>query len=225
MSAQGPRSRPLIWVNCAVSLDGRLAFASGARAHLSGPEDRLRVQRLRAESDAIVVGAGTVVLDDPSLKVHWEELGRTTGPPRTRIVLDAHGRLPVAAKVLDGSAPTIVATVEENSRHYPPHVDRVVAGRGRVDLPTLWAELHRRGMRRVLVEGGSHVIESVIASRLLDRFTVYVAPVVIGADGAPPLVAGPAVGSIAEAMAFEMLGVERIDTGYVVSYAPLARRA
>lgn len=167
------------------------------------------------------MGAGTVLLDDPSLHVHWEELGRTAGPPPTRIVLDAHGQIPDTARIFDGSAPTLVATIVENSRHYPPHVERVVvAGHDRVDFAALWAELYARGMRRVLVEGGARVLQSLFASGLFDRLTVFVAPVAIGAEAAPPMVAGPAARSFAEAYAFALLGIERIDQGFVASYAP-----
>ncbi len=220
-----PAARPLVWVNCAMSLDGRLALARGERARLSGPEDLERVQRLRAESDAIVIGVGTAILDDPSLRVHWELLGRTAGRPPTRVILDSQGRLPTTSHVLDGSQPTIVAVAEESTRIYPPHVDRIVAGRGRVDLPRLFEEFARRGMGRVMVEGGAQVLASILRSGLFDRFTVYVAPVLIGAGDAPPLIAGPAVRRLEDAYPLRLLAVDRLGAGFVASYAPGPRTA
>ncbi|MCW6166898.1 MAG: dihydrofolate reductase family protein [Thermoplasmatales archaeon] len=220
MNDPTPRARPLIWVNCAISIDGRLAFARGTRARLSGPQDLARVQRLRAESDAIVVGSGTVALDDPSLAVHWEAIGRTVGRPPTRIVLDSKGSLPEGARVFDGSSPTLVATLESNRRTYPPYVERLVVGSDRVDLARLWGILYGRGMRRILVEGGARVIASVVASRTFDRLTVYVAPVLIGQETSPPMVAGPAARGFEELARLRLLGVERLDDGYVASYEP-----
>jgi 2,5-diamino-6-(ribosylamino)-4(3H)-pyrimidinone 5'-phosphate reductase len=225
MDELAARVRPLIWVNCAISLDGKLALARGERARLSGAEDLERVQRLRAESDAILIGVGTAILDDPSLRVHWELLGRTAGPPPTRIILDSHGRLPAAAHVLDGSQPTIVAVAEGSGRTYPPHVDTIVAGRGRVDLPLLFGELARRGIGRVMVEGGAQVLASVLVAGLFDRFTVYVAPVLIGGGGAPPLIAGPAVRRLEDAFPLTLLAVDRLGAGFVASYAPGTRAA
>lgn len=215
-----PATRPRVWVNCAVSLDGRLALDRGVRARLSGPEDLERVQRLRADADAIVIGVGTAILDDPSLRVHWEMIGRPPGRPPTRIVLDSRGRLPATANVLDGSQPTIVAVAERSTRTYPAHVERVVAGRERVELPQLFAELSRRGMQRVMVEGGAQVLASTLTAGLFDRFTVYVAPLLIGASGAPPLIAGPAVGRLEDAYPLKLLAVDRLGAGFVASFAP-----
>ncbi|HYA11014.1 MAG TPA: dihydrofolate reductase family protein [Thermoplasmata archaeon] len=215
-----PSGRPAVWLNCAASLDGRLAFAEGARARLSSPEDLERVQRLRADVDGIVVGVGTVLLDDPSLRVHWELLHRPAGSAPYRIVLDGRGRTPEGARVLDGSAPTIVATTERNRRSFPPHVRTIVAGTEEVDLARLFAELHRLGLRRLLVEGGSAVLASVVRAGLFDRWTVYYAPVAIGGTRAPPLLAGPETHGFEDAVRVELAGIERVGEGFVATYLP-----
>ncbi len=213
--------RPSIWVNLAASVDGRIAFRDGARARLSGPHDLARVHRLRADSDAIVIGAGTVRADDPSLQVRWESIGPTVGRPPTRVIVAGTGELSPSAKVLDGSAPTIVAEPRRRpERHWPSHVERIEAGDDRVDLLELWELLARRGMRRVLVEGGARLLASVLATGAFDRLTVFVAPVVIGAEGAPPMVAGRGARGFDEVRGLALLGVERMDEGYVASYAP-----
>jgi 2,5-diamino-6-(ribosylamino)-4(3H)-pyrimidinone 5'-phosphate reductase len=214
----------LVWVNCAASLDGRLAFAGGKRAALSGPEDLARVQRLRARADAILVGVGTVVKDDPSLRVHWELLGEPKGPNPTRVIVDASGRTPTNAKVLDGSAPTIVATSERSTRTFPRHVRTIVCGTTRVDLPRLFATLRSGGVGRLMVEGGAEVLSSVLRDRLFDRFTIYYAPVVVGGSTAPPVVSGPETHGPEDLTIFELLSVERLGTGSLATYAPEGRR-
>jgi 2,5-diamino-6-(ribosylamino)-4(3H)-pyrimidinone 5'-phosphate reductase len=220
-----PAERPVVWLNCAVSMDGRLAFAEGARARLSGPEDLSRVQRLRADSDAILVGVGTVLLDDPSLRVHWELLGRPTGSAPYRIVLDSQGRTPEDARILDGSQPTIVATTEQCRRTFPPTVRTIVAGAQRVDLARLFAELRRLGVRRLMVEGGAAVFASILRADLFDRWTVYYAPVAIGGSTAPPLVAGPESHGFDEAVPVELASLERLGEGFVATYLSRRRRA
>ena len=217
--------RPTVWLNCAVSLDGKLAFAGGARARLSSPEDLLRVHRLRAEVDGIVVGVGTVVLDDPSLAVRWDLLHE---PPRAaphRIVLDASGRTPPGARVLDGSAPTIVATSARNQRGYPPPVRTLVAGATTVEPRRLLEALRELGLRRLLVEGGTRVFTSLVREGLFDRWTIYYAPVAIGGSTAPPLLAGAETAGFDTAVRMELAGVERAGEGYVATYVPRASGA
>jgi 2,5-diamino-6-(ribosylamino)-4(3H)-pyrimidinone 5'-phosphate reductase len=216
--------RPFVWVNCAASLDGRLAFAGGQRAHLSGPEDLERVQRLRADSDAILVGVGTVVKDDPSLRVHWELLGQPPGKNPTRVVVDASGRTPTNARVLDGATPTIIATSERSTRVFPPHVRTIIAGPTRVDLGRLFTALYDLGIRRLMVEGGAEILSSVLRAGLFDRFTVYYAPTVIGGATAPPVVSGPETKGSDDAVTFELVGLERVGAGYLATYAPPARK-
>ena len=218
---RGPAAgRPTVWLNCAVSLDGRLAFAEGARARLSSPEDLERVQQLRAEVDGIVVGVGTVILDDPSLRVHWDLLRRPSGKSPYRIILDGTGRIPERARVLDGSAPTIVATTERCRRTYPSHVRRVVAGIDRVDLGGLFAVLRELGLARLLVEGGAAVLASVVRSGLFDRWTVYYAPVAIGGARAPSLLAGPESHGFDDAVRVDLVDVVRCGDGFVATYLP-----
>jgi len=217
--------RPAVWVNCAVSLDGRLAYAGGKRAALSGPEDLVRVQRLRAGSDAILVGVGTVVKDDPSLRVHWELLGEPAGRNPTRVVVDASGRTPTNARVLDGSTPTIVATSERSARAFPSHVKRLVAGKERVDLRRLLSQLYDLGVRKLMVEGGAEILSSVLRDGLFDRFSVYYAPMVVGGATAPPMVSGPETTGPDDVAPLELIGLERLGTGYLATYAPSGRRA
>lgn len=214
--------RPEVIVNCAVSADGRLAYAGGRRARLSGPEDLRRVQRLRATSGAIVVGVGTVVLDDPSLRVHWELLDGPPGAPPLRVVLDSRGRTPQSARVLDVSLPTLVAVTAGNRRAFPPHVAVFSTPGERVDLVRLLGELRRRGISRVMVEGGAQVIAAFLRDRLVDRLTVYVAPVLIGGSTAPPMMAGPETRDEASAVPLRLAASERMDDGLLLSYVPRA---
>jgi 2,5-diamino-6-(ribosylamino)-4(3H)-pyrimidinone 5'-phosphate reductase len=201
-------------------LDGRLAYAEGKRAPLSGPEDLERVQRLRSGADAILVGVGTVVADDPSLRVHWELLGRSPGKNPTRVVVDGSGRTPPNAKVLDGSAPTIVATSARSARKFPPHVVTVVAGKERVDLAELFRVLLDRGVRRLMVEGGAEVLSSVLRGGLFDRLTVYFAPVLIGGATAPSVVRGPETHGPEDATPLDLAGLERLGAGFVATFLP-----
>ena len=215
-----PVRRPAVWVNCAASLDGRIAYAGGQRARLSSPEDLVRVQRLRANADAILVGVGTVVQDDPSLRVHWELLGEPEGKNPTRVVVDASGRTPEKARVLDGSAPTIVATSERSTRTFPPPIRTIVVGATRVDLDELFSRLYDLGIRRLMVEGGAEILASVLRSGRFDRFTIYYAPVVIGGATAPPVASGPETHSPGEAFEMDLASVEPLGVGYVATYTP-----
>jgi len=220
-STPAPTLRPAVWVNCAVSADGRLAYAGGRRARLSSPEDLRRVQQLRANADAILVGIGTVLLDDPSLRVHWDLLEQPAGRDPTRVVVDSTGRTPPTARVLDGSAPTIVATTERCARSFPSAVRVIVAGESRVDLVALFVRLHELGVRRLMVEGGGGILASVLRGGLFDRFTVYYAPLVIGGATAPPLARGDDPASPDTTTPLRLVALERLGDGYVATYTPV----
>ena len=222
MAAPGefPARRPAVWVNCAASLDGRLALAGGLRARFSSTEDLVRVQKLRAYADAILIGVGTVIKDDPSLRVHWELLGEPPGRNPTRVIVDASGRTPENARVLDGSAPTILATSERSHRRFPPTVHTIVVGKEKVDFAELFPLLYELGIRRLMVEGGAEILSSVLRARLFDRFTIYYAPVVVGGATAPPVVSGPETRLPEAEIAMDLVGLERMGEGFVATYVP-----
>ncbi len=211
---------PEVWVNCAVSLDGRLAFAGGRRAYLSGPEDLERVQRLRAKSDGILVGVGTVIADNPSLRVHWEFLSEPPDRTPTRIVLDRSGRTPPRAKVLDGSIPTLIVTTQSAKRAYPLTVEVLRVPQSTSELGNVLALLADRGFHRLLVEGGASVLASFLRQQLFDRLTVFVAPIVIGGATAPPMVAGPDLPPPSEGTKLRLVSSERLGEGVLLTWVP-----
>jgi riboflavin-specific deaminase-like protein len=212
--------RPFVLANCAVSADGKLAYAGGVRARLSGPEDLRRVQQLRKTSEAILVGAGTVRLDDPSLRVHWELLGERAGREPLRVILEGRSPLPSRSRVLDGSRPTLIAGPDEGHTEYPAPVERFRAGQGSVDLASLLRHLEGRGVRQLLVEGGSRVLGSFLSSGLVDEFTIFVAPVLIGDDRAPPMLAGLSTPDEHSAIGLELVSSQPLDSGTLLCYRP-----
>ncbi|MFG2757847.1 RibD family protein [Streptomyces wuyuanensis] len=170
------------------SLDGFIATRKGDADYVTGPEDREHLHRLRALSDAVVVGAGTAVADDPRLTVR-----ACPGPHPVRVVLDPHGRVPAARQVFtDGAAPTLWVVGAGSGHGQADHADG--SGVDVLVLPDTAAfaprrlvhELARRGLGRVLVEGGGVTVSRFLHEGALDRLYVTVAPVLIG-DGVPGL--------------------------------------
>lgn len=177
----------------AQSLDGFLATRTGDGEALSGPEDHRHLHRLRSLADAVVVGAQTVVADDPRLTVRL-----VSGPNPVRVVLDPHGRVPATAQVLvDDSAPTLWFTGDEAAAPTRAHLTRVSLGPGRWEPERILAELADRGLARVLVEGGGVTVSAFVAAGALDRLYLTTVPVLLG-DGVPG-VRIPAVDLVADA--------------------------
>jgi riboflavin-specific deaminase-like protein len=215
--------RPFIWLNAAVSLDGRLAYADGRRAVLSGPEDLRRVQDLRRTLDAILVGSGTVLADDPSLRVHWERVVEDPplrGTQPTRVVLDARGRIPLTARVLDGSLPTLVFTGRDSQGRYPAEVAVVREGVGRTPIEQVLSALWSRGIRTVLLEGGSEVLTTFLRGGWVDRFTLYQAPVLIGEGSSPPLLGPPPASGAEGTIGLNFEGSALLEGGHLLWGTP-----
>lgn len=198
-----------VHLNCAMSLDACLGLSGPRPLKLSGPEDLRRVHELRAASDGVLVGAGTVLADDPKLTVKWELLGRRAGRNPTRIVLDAKLRTPPTAEILKGDAPTLLfhgrkgGAVPGQAQLATVAVDR----HGFLDLKAVLGELERRGLQRLMVEGGATVISSFLRERLVDEATIYVAPTIVGDSAAPRLAYGDGLETLGlKAAAAQVLG-------------------
>lgn len=177
---------PRITVKFAQSLDGRIATATADSQWISGPAAQRLAHRLRSQNDAILVGIGTVLADDPQLTVRL-----VRGRDPVRVIVDSTLRIPLGARVLEPRAArgTIIAATREadNTRIaaiLDAGADVLLVPRSKdrtgIDLKRLLEKLVSRGIKSVLVEGGKEIITSLIAERLVDRLVVVIAPKIIG---------------------------------------------
>jgi diaminohydroxyphosphoribosylaminopyrimidine deaminase/5-amino-6-(5-phosphoribosylamino)uracil reductase len=185
---------PVVTLKLASTLDGRIATASGESRWITGEAARREVHALRARHDAILVGSGTVLADDPDLTCRVPGMERV---PMLRVVADARLRTPEAARLVQsaGLAPVLIITAPG----HPPAAQApfMAAGAdivtvpahaaGGLDLPSLLRALGRRGVTRVLAEGGAGLAAALLRQGLVDRLVWFHAPAVMGGDGHPAL--------------------------------------
>jgi diaminohydroxyphosphoribosylaminopyrimidine deaminase / 5-amino-6-(5-phosphoribosylamino)uracil reductase len=171
------------------SLDGRVATETGHSHYINGPAGLAHLHRLRALVDAVVVGVGTALADDPQLTVR-----RVSGPHPARVVIDARGRLPGGAKLLaNDGVRRLVVTAAGARPPLPSDVEIVDIARtdGQIAPAAILAALAERGLRRVLIEGGADTVSRFLAAKCLDRLHVMVAPIILGSGRAsfalPPI--------------------------------------
>jgi diaminohydroxyphosphoribosylaminopyrimidine deaminase/5-amino-6-(5-phosphoribosylamino)uracil reductase len=177
--------RPSVTVSYAQTLDGRLAAANGSSRWISAPESLRFAHQLRAEHDAVAVGAGTACRDDPRLTVRL-----VPGDDPLRVVVDSSLRTPLSAAVFANGAAkgTVLAVTErapekrcEEALSLGATVLKLPAdAAGRVDLRALLSELYSLGVRSVMVEGGAALITAFLCERLVDRLAVCIAPKILG---------------------------------------------
>jgi 2,5-diamino-6-(ribosylamino)-4(3H)-pyrimidinone 5'-phosphate reductase len=203
-------------VNAAMSADGKLSSRQREQVAISGADDFDRVDDLRVESDAIVVGVGTILADDPSLTAD-------EGANPVRVVADSRARTPLDARVLDDRADTLVFVAESaptrNVRSLQEAgADVVVSGNGRVALRDAFSELESRGTGQVMVEGGGELIFSLFDEGLVDELRLYVGSLVIGGRDAPTLADGDGFVERTSFPDLELDSVERVDEGVLLRY-------
>ncbi len=184
------RGWPRVRLKVAASLDGRTAMASGESQWITGPAARRDVQRLRAESCAIVTGVGTVLADDPRLTVRTEELAldpQVAAPVAQplRVVVDSHLRVRGDLRLLAEPGPVLIATAVEPRALADAEVVALPDAGGRVDLAALLRHLGERQCHEVLVEAGARLAGAFLAAGLVDQLLVYLAPKLLGSEGWP----------------------------------------
>ncbi|MGQ9919961.1 MAG: bifunctional diaminohydroxyphosphoribosylaminopyrimidine deaminase/5-amino-6-(5-phosphoribosylamino)uracil reductase RibD [Desulfobacca sp.] len=215
--------RPWVIAKAAASLDGKIATHTNDSHWITGPAARLWVHRLRHQVDAILVGVGTVVADDPQLTTR---LPRGRGKDPVRVILDSRLRLPLTAQVLQlhSTAPTWIACTEAA----PPDKREALAAlgaeclllpsrQGRVDLEALLSLLGQRRLQSLLVEGGAEVHGAFFEAGLIDKFYLFLAPKLIGGRQAPGVFGGQGITRLAEAPSLRELTIRRLGPDLLIS--------
>lgn len=217
--------RPLVVLKTALTIDGRTAAPDGSSQWITSEEARADAHELRRESDAVLVGSGTVLADDPRLNVRTEPLPRRQP---LRVVADARGRTPAGAALIGGEGDVLMATTAAAP---PGRVDAwaaagagvVVLGAadgGGVALDELVDDLGERGVLQLMVEGGPDLAGAMLRAGLVDRLVVYVGAATAGGDDAAAAFAGPAAATIDAFARWHLDDVTRLGDDIRLDYVP-----
>jgi len=206
-----------------MSADGKVALPSRRQLRISCDEDMARVHTLRSVCDAVLVGVETVLSDNPKLTVSEQYVPHPQQP--LRVILDGSCRTPPDALVVNAAARTLIVTRDGCQRPFPQESVEVISGPvdadGLLDLRWVLAELSRRGVRQLLVEGGGTVLWSFLRQGLVDDLFVYVGPFVVGGAQTPTLAAGHGVASASEVIRLCVRNVSRLGLGVLLQYQPI----
>jgi len=214
--------RPFVIVKSAQTLDGWTATASGDSKWITNERSRAYVHRLRDRVDALMVGVGTILSDDPQLTCR---LKHGKGKDPLRIVVDTHLRTPVNARILrqDSSAGTLLVVgshVKENAIHnfekQGNSIVRCPTSEGRIDMNFLLDILGRRMIMRLLVEGGAGVIGSLLREKLVDKLYIFKAPKLLGGGDGIPMASGPGPRMMGKSLPLKNIRVKRFDNDILV---------
>ena len=220
--------RPYVIVNVAMSADGKISTRERRQVRISGQQDFTRVDRLKAGCDAVMVGIGTVLADDPSLTVKSEECrsyrreqGKDDHP--VRIVVDSSARIPPDAAVLHkGEGKRVIAVSKKAGGDTIALLEKkasvIVSGEDEVDLPALMDKLDSMGIHRIMVEGGGTLIAGLIRAGLVHEIYTYIGNILIGGKDAPTFNDG--VGYTQESLfpRLSLVEVRRIEEGILLHW-------
>lgn len=213
------RFRPYVILSAAISLDGKLASIHGD-SQLSSKVDIRRIHKLRTKVDAVLVGRRTVSIDNPLLTVRY-----TKGRNPLRIILDSNGTIKFDSKILKtcNIVPTLIAVSEEISKanftrlkKYPIQV--IKCGKKRINLKQLFRILYKKGIKKILVEGGGLVNWSLINERMIDEIIVTVTPFVLGGADAVSLVGGKGFEKISNSCSLKLKKASKKNNEIVLDY-------
>ncbi|WP_048150902.1 2,5-diamino-6-(ribosylamino)-4(3H)-pyrimidinone 5'-phosphate reductase [Methanolacinia paynteri] len=219
---------PYVTVNLAMSADGKLSTTGRRQVKISGQNDFRRVDILKAENDAIMVGIGTVLADDPSLTVKSPELkekrlssGRDENP--VRIIVDSKARTPCDAEILHkGPGKRIIAvskSADQNKiEELGKYAEIIQAGDERVDLRILLEKLAEKGIEKLMVEGGGSLIWSLFEENLVDEYYTCIGNIIIGGASAPTPADGTGFVFENEFTKLEIAAMEKIDAGVLLRW-------
>jgi 2,5-diamino-6-(ribosylamino)-4(3H)-pyrimidinone 5'-phosphate reductase len=219
-------NRPFVFINVAMTADGKIDTVERKGAAISSPRDKERVDRLRADADAIMVGGRTLLDEDPKLTVKSEALraervanGLSPNPIKVGIVTEAN--ITADSQFLNaGPANIVIFTTQRTSKEHlallkSRHVDVYVDNAEQVDLQSALAVLKEIGVERLMVEGGSTLNFELIRLGLVDEVIAYVAPMIFGGESAPTMAAGSGLKQ-SEAIPLKLIQSETWEDGGVL---------
>jgi diaminohydroxyphosphoribosylaminopyrimidine deaminase / 5-amino-6-(5-phosphoribosylamino)uracil reductase len=220
------RGRPFVILKLAMSLDGRIATATGDSRWISSEESRRLVHQWRREADAVMVGAGTVIADNPQLTCRIEG-----GRDPVRVIVDQRLRSPVGARIFRqrSSAPTILVTSTTKAasvrRRYGTGVEAIVGpvhAQG-ISLVMVMREFARRGWSKILIEGGAELAGAALRARVVDRVAFFIAPLIVGSG--LPSVAGLPTRSVREAIKLKNFSAQRVGSDWLLEADVVHRKS
>ncbi len=216
--------QPYVIAKFAASLDGKIATRTGDSRWITGPEARQRGHDLRAQVDAILVGAGTVMADDPRLTARRPDGTLATRQP-LRVALDSSGRIPLAAQIFSPDLPgrtLVAATAAMPAAHGRALMERGVEvttlpadALGRVSISALLAYLGERQILSLMVEGGGEVLGGFFLAGAVQEVWAFLAPMIIGGDAAPGPVRGPGAAWLSDAARLQNVRVEALGKDWL----------
>lgn len=221
--------QPFVTLKLAMTLDGKVATRTGDSRWITGEPARALVHRWRDETDAVLVGVGTVLADDPQLTARGPKLDDREP---MRVVVDTQARTPVTAQVLATAGHCLIAVGPDAPAERVSAlrdagaevVDREVASDGKLSLQALLAHLGQRNIMSVLCEGGPRLAAGLVRDGLVDKYRLFYAPKLVGAEGLPAF--GPlGLQQMSEAVGLELRAVERVGEDLLVTAYPTARRS
>ncbi len=216
--------KPKVTLSAAMTLDGKIATKTGS-SEISGPEDLSRVHKLRKGMDAIMVGINTVLADDPRLTVH-----KTSSKPEDnpiRVVVDSKARTPLNYRIINSEAPTIIAvstkapTGRVKSLRAVKNVEVMICGDEQVDLECLMEKLGEKGIKTLMLEGGSTLNYSMFEADLVSEVKLCIAPMIAGGNQAKSLVDGDGVDNMKDAFRLKFEKSYTLGEDLIVEYEVL----
>ncbi len=198
-----------------MSADGKIALPSRKQIRLSNIQDSERVNQLREECDAILVGIGTILEDNPKLTVKGNNYLKRNP---TRIILDTNGRTPLESNVLDTNARTIVAVGNECKVAKLKEAEIIKCGGGKINIKLLIKKLSERGMKKILVEGGETVLWSFLSEKLFDTLKIFVASTIIGGENTPTMAGGIGFATKMDTLEISLDCVQKLGNGVLLTY-------
>lgn len=209
--------KPYVIMNAAVTVDGKVVTVGGD-SRISCEEDLNRLHKLRSEVDAVMVGAGTILADDPSLTVR-----RVKGRSPIRVVVDGKARIPPSAKVLRGGPKTIIAVCSVADRKKVEAIRKTGADvwvfkGSKINLRKLLEKLLELGVKKILLEGGPTLNWEMLRQGLVDEIRISIAPVIIGGERAKTLVEGEGIPLVKKGIKLKLADIKKVGEDLLLVY-------